>query len=179
MIGLIKSWIFQEIKVIPTEPMSKHENTPQIISDVKRVAKYFPELKGKTLILGYVSNGEGRAIKRLMKIGLDPKTKIYSNNLIGHELTHLIQGNNGIPNGEKACDLWTMARHPCLNDKPPHYLFLGWTIRDNWEKYKDLVRQKAIESIERRKTGQRHYIKWFEKEMEKCITSINKPKTIR
>lgn len=167
MIGLIKSWIFQEIKIIPTEPMSKHENTPQIIRDVKRVAKHFPELKGKTLTLGYISGG-GNASKSKMKIGLNPEINI-TNNLIGHELTHLIQGNNGIPNGEKACDIWTMARHPDLNDKPPFYLFLPWAVRDNWERFKDEVREKAIESIERRKAGQRQYIKWFEMEMENVL----------
>lgn len=163
---MLRLLLLNHVKVIPTEPMSKHENTPQIIKDVKRIARYFPELRGKTLTLGYISSGGGNASKSKMKIGLDPKTKIYSNNLIGHELTHLIQGN-GIPNGEKACDLWTMIRHPDLNDKPPHYLFLGWTIRENWEKYKDFVREKAIEAIELRKSGLRRYIKWFENEMKK------------
>ncbi len=135
-----------------------------MLGDIEDVAKHFPELRARTITVGYTSSG-GRASKHLMKIAIQPGSKVYSYALIAHELTHLIQGSAGIPGGEKACDLWTMARHPLFNEIPPSYLDIPQGITDEWDAYKDLIREKAIQAIVMRRQGLRRYIQWFEKEV--------------
>jgi hypothetical protein len=135
-----------------------------MLADIDAVAKHFPELNGQTLKVGYTSSG-GTASKHLMKITIQPGSKVYSYALIAHELTHLIQGKDAIPSGEKACDLWTMARHPLFNEIPPSYLDIPLRIIDEWDSYKDLIREKAIQAIAMRQEGLRRYIKWFENEV--------------
>ena len=162
----------QTMRIILTRHMKRYQGrnaankarVKRMVKDIEEVAKHFPELSGQILRVGYTSSG-GTADKHLMKISIQPGSQVYSYALIAHELTHLIQGSAGIPNGEKACDLWTMARHPLFNEIPPSYLEIPQDIMDEWEVYKDLIREKAIQAITMRQRGLRRYILWFESEV--------------
>ncbi len=83
---------------------------------------------------------------------------------IAHELTHLLQGCNGVPHGEKACDIWAMARLPAeMLDDQPYYLLRHWR-RERW--LHNRVQAKALceRAIEVRKV-ERNYIKWLSGEL--------------
>ena len=160
------------MRIILTRHMKRYQGrsarnnarVKRMVADIEEVAKHFPELNGRTLKVGYTSR-DGTASKHLMKIAIQPGGKVYSYALIAHELTHLIQGSAGIPSGEKACDLWTMARHPLFNEIPPSYLDIPQRIIDDWDAYRDLIREKAIRAIAMRQEGLRRYIRWFENEV--------------
>ena len=154
----------RHMKRYQTRSTANNAKVRRMVADIEEVVKHFPELNGQTLRVGYTSSG-GTASKHLMKIAIQPGSKVYSYALIAHELTHLIQGRAGIPTGEKACDLWTMARHPLFNEIPPSYLEIPEHIIDEWDAYKDRIREKAIQAIAMRKEGLRRYIKWFESEV--------------
>lgn len=78
---------------------------------------------------------------------------------IAHELTHLLQGE-GVPHGEKACDIWATARLPEeMLDEQPHYLLGHWS-RDRWLRNRALAKQLCTQAIEVRRT-ERTYIRWL------------------
>lgn len=87
--------------------------------------------------------------------------------VIAHELTHLLQGNLGcVPHGEKACDIWTVARLPVdMLDSPPSYLLHYWH-RDRWLRNKLQVKMLCEMAIDVRKS-ERFYIKWLTGELRK------------
>jgi len=90
--------------------------------------------------------------------------KKVSYNTIGHELTHLVQGMNGIPEGEKQCDIWTLARHQLFCDEAPTYLDLPRSIRDHWPDFAIPVHKLCIQAIEVWRSY-RYYIRWREMEL--------------
>jgi len=156
------------MKIKLTKPMSKCRARSRIIADIRRVSVFFPELEDATLTLGLARNGGGKAYPSLMKISVDPRRRFYSYSLIAHEMTHLIQGRNGVPSGEKACDLWTMARSPLFADRPPNYLEIPEFMIEKWELWNGFVRRKAIQAIRLRESGLRNYIRWLEDELRKA-----------
>jgi hypothetical protein len=155
---------------------------------IERSLRCFPELKGKTITVGYTRVHLGSAsvayragaVSRLI-IRLKVRKLTYQT--IGHELTHLIQGlargeratprlrrKTSVPSGEKQCDIWTLARHPLFCDDPPSYLRLPRRVREGWNDYADSVRTLCVTAIEKRER-QRFYIRWLESEIAK-LTEI-------
>jgi len=151
-----------------TRLMAERRAKNRIVSDIRKASIFFPELRDKTVKVGIAKNGGGKAYPSLMKISIDPRKRFYSYNVIGHELMHLIQGCCGIPKGEKACDLWTIARSPLFLDRPPNYLEIPEFMIERWESWKGFVRRKAIEAIGLRQEGLRKYIRWFENDLRKA-----------
>lgn len=144
---------------------------------LERALGLFPELAGKQITVGHsraylgaatvVAREEGEAE---LTIRLNVRRITY--NTIGHELTHLVQGlsrgsgNGAIPGGEKACDVWTLARHALFADDAPSYLALPPAVRQNWPRYASRVRRLCARAIEKRAT-ERFYIRWLETEILK------------
>ena len=125
--------------------------------------RHFPELSGKTITVGYTRANLGAAIREQLTIRLRVRNVCY--NTIGHELTHLVQGTGEIPEGEKQCDIWTLARSPLFCDDAPTYLDLPMRVRLQWPKYAVRVRELCLQAIEMRKS-RRNYIQWLERELQ-------------
>jgi hypothetical protein len=126
--------------------------------------RHFPELRGKVITIGYTHAHLGSAIREHMTIRLRVRNVCY--NTIGHELTHLVQGAGEIPEGEKQCDIWTLARSPLFCDDAPAYLELPARVRLQWPQYAMPVRELCLQAIALRKF-RRNYIQWLERELHR------------
>ncbi|NOJ27847.1 MAG: hypothetical protein DA330_07555 [Nitrososphaera sp.] len=130
------------------------------------VYRNFPELD-RVIICGCISRGSrllgaAQSWTNPQKISLQPGV---ANTVIAHELVHLLQGD-GIPHGEKQCDVWTVARlDKELLDSKPHYILYGWTA-DRWHRNKDAAKQLCIQAIEYRRSN-RNYIVWLSEELKR------------
>jgi hypothetical protein len=86
---------------------------------------------------------------------------------IAHEFTHLLQARRLVPRGERACDLWALARSPLLNDVPPGYLRLPGSLRRCRRldpEQATFLCQAARMAIAARESGERRYLLLFESE---------------
>src|SRR5215813_8637452 len=87
---------------------------------------------------------------------------------IAHELTHLLQARGLVPGGERACDLWALARSPLLVDHPPGYLAVPRFLRRPRRlepAEAQLLYAAARRAIEARKAGDRRYLLGFERDV--------------
>jgi hypothetical protein len=167
----------------------KKRLTQRALEMIERSLRHFPELQGKTVIVGLTRKHLGSAsisyragvISRLI---IRLRVRKISYQTIGHELTHLVQGlthgdrsiprstaRSKIPSGEKQCDIWTLARHPLFCDDPPTYLTLPRMVRDQWPRYAESVRSLCVAAIEKR-PSQRLYIRWLESEIRQLPRSL-------
>jgi hypothetical protein len=173
-----------EDTVVAFTPGMQKRLTARLQTMIERSLSCFPELRGKTITVGYTRKHLGSAtvisrsgaVTRLV-IRLRARRVCYQT--IGHELTHLIQGltrgdrsNAGssphakLPSGEKQCDIWTLARHEMFCDDAPTYLRLPRFVRESWSGYAPSVRALCVAAVEKRKTHRR-YIRWLEAELAK------------
>lgn len=143
------------------------KKTKRLETMLREAITQFPELQGESISVGYTKR-YGEADLRRLLIRLNPRKLSYY--VIGHELTHLVQGmkdrlgDHAIPKGEIACDIWTIARSDLFLDEPPGYLDVGRHILLNWKLHRDRVRSLCIEAIEKRKIH-RTYIQWLTNEL--------------
>lgn len=178
-----------EIVTIGDNPTSIFKDIPPIQQQrILWIRSFFPELDGVTIQFRRMSDSPyaGKADWTRNIVRLTEDACLY-NVVIAHELTHIASGhNNGIPKGEKACDLWTLARSPVLNDYPPGYLDLPIAIKKGWNRgharaLSDLARAAIMF---RELKEERHYIRWFEETVKIAeglgrkneITAISTPK---
>ncbi|HVX01717.1 MAG TPA: hypothetical protein VHA09_01040 [Nitrososphaera sp.] len=141
---------------------------------VLQVYSLFPELAAHDVKCGYIRRGTrllgtARGWVTPKQISLQPDVDRMT---IAHELTHLLQGRNNdnhnnncsIPHGEKACDIWAMARLPTeMLDEQPYYLLRHWQ-RERWVRNRAQAKALCERAIEVRKT-ERQYIKWLSLEL--------------
>ncbi|AIF84776.1 hypothetical protein NTE_02734 [Candidatus Nitrososphaera evergladensis SR1] len=133
---------------------------------VLKVYGLFPELAEHDIKCGYIRKGmrllgTARGWTTPKQISLQPNVGRMT---IAHELTHLLQGSDGVPHGEKACDIWAVARLPAeMLDEQPYYLLRHWH-RERW--LRNRVQAKALceRAIGVRRT-ERNYIKWLSGEL--------------
>jgi hypothetical protein len=152
---------------------------------LERSLRHFPELKDRTITIGYTRRHLGSATLRFRARAAEPqliirlKVRKLTYQTIGHELIHLVQGlahgvgtgkapsaNGRIPSGEKACDIWTLARHDLFCDDAPTYLRVPHAIREQWPLYSAAVRKLCTAAIEKRQ-DHRLYIRWLESELRR------------
>ena len=131
------------------------------------VRGFFPELEGVTVrvglarkpgILGWGSLDPARP-------GIWVRPRRLDHFTIAHELTHLLQARGLVPRGERACDLWALARSPLLADHPPGYLRLPASLRRRRRltlRHASVLHALAREAIAARERGDRRYLKRFE-----------------
>ncbi|MEO9363707.1 MAG: hypothetical protein ABI348_07390, partial [Nitrososphaera sp.] len=135
---------------------------------ILKVYTLFPELKDDEIKCGYIRRGTrllgtARGWATPKQISLQPNVGRMT---IAHELTHLLQGNgNGVPHGEKACDIWALARLPSeMLDEQPYYLLRHWH-RERWLRNRvqaKVLCERAIIDVRR---VERNYIKWLSGEL--------------
>jgi hypothetical protein len=135
---------------------------------ILKVYSLFPELAEDDVKCGYIHRGTrllgtARSWATPKQISLQPNVGRMT---IAHELTHLLQGNgnNGVPHGEKACDIWAMARLPAgMLDEQPYYLLRHWS-RERWVRNRAPAKALCERAIEVRRV-ERNYIKWLSGEL--------------
>jgi hypothetical protein len=123
------------------------------------VYSLFPELQEHEITCGLIRKGShllGTARGWSSQMALQPNVGRMT---IAHELTHLLQGN-GVPHGEKACDIWALARLPRdMLDERPYYLLRHWYL-ERWLRNRAQAKALCEQAIEVSRV-QRNYIKWL------------------
>src|SRR5215470_17907565 len=133
------------------------------------VRAFFPELSGVTVRVGLVQKpgilGWGSLDPDQPGVWVRPRRLDHFT--IAHELTHLLQARGLVPRGERACDLWALARTPLVIDSPPGYLRLPRAYRKKKLSSEEAARlcDAARRAIEARIAGDRRYLKRFEEEI--------------
>jgi hypothetical protein len=134
--------------------------SPQFQERVLKVYSLFPELRDQAITCGFIRRGHhilGTARSWQNQISLQP---MVGNTTIAHELTHLLQGGNGVPHGEKACDIWAVARlTEEMLDEQPYYILRHWQ-KDRWLRNRPAVKGLCAQAIKVRES-RRTYIKWL------------------
>ncbi len=157
-------------RVVASAILRKHRLRNDVLRRVDYVRRFFPELEGETITVGLTRAASGMAIIGGSRIWLNPSRLSY--HTIAHELIHLLQLRNlGIPAGERACDVFSLARHWTLNDDRPSYVRVPLSLMDGRgtasEAVARLLFDVANEALARRSRGQRRYIAFFEQEIER------------
>ena len=143
---------------------------------VEFVRRFFPELDGATVRVGMALKrgvlGWGSLDPARPGIWVRPRRLEYFT--IAHEFTHLLQARGLVPRGERACDLWALARSPLLIDAPPGYLKLprGFRRRRGLEpRLASLLCAAARRALVARAAGDRRYLWRFEREIAHALSA--------
>jgi len=154
-------WVF-------SRPAARSPHIRRIRERIEFVRYFFPELDGVTVRVGLARKpgilGWGSLDPERPGIWIRPRRLEYFT--IAHELTHLLQARGAVPRGERACDLWALARSPLLVDVAPGYLRLPRAIRGARVRPEVAARlcEAARRAIAARAAGDRRYLKSFEDE---------------
>jgi len=137
---------------------------------IEFVRMFFPEIATLTVRVGLVKRrgvlGWGSLDPAQPGIWVRPRRLEHFT--VAHELTHLLQARGLVPRGERACDLWALARSPLLVDHPPGYLALPHDLRRLRRleaHHAKLLHAAACRAIAARERGDRRYIRRFEVEV--------------
>src|SRR5262245_7222901 len=134
------------------------------------VRRFFPELSGVTVRVGLVRRpgilGWGSLDPDQPGVWVRPRRLDHFT--IAHELTHLLQARGLVPRGERACDLWALARSPLLVDRSPGYLRVPAELRRQRvlsSRDASWLHRTARRAIDARARGERGYLRYFEREL--------------
>ena len=140
------------------------------------VRAFFPELDDVTITFKLMKSSRYLGIceweRNMIRL---TRKACAQKGVIAHELTHMASHHcGGIPKGEKACEIWTLARSPLLNDVQPSYLDIPRSVKQRWSRddaraLSDLART----AIRLREEGKRQYIRWFEENARNADVYIN------
>jgi len=145
---------------------------------LERLHPFFPEIR-KNMKIGITRSLDGLAfqsdsgfVKLMVEVRKTRKGvwKYPTYWTLAHEMMHLAQFNtNGIPGGERACDIFALARlPPRLIDDSPSYLVVPRGLRTKWRpEDAKMAHDLAIEAIDARRNGLRRYASWWEAEFER------------
>ena len=151
-----------------SRPALKSPHLKRIRERIEFARYFFPELEGITVRVGLARKpgvlGWGSLDPERPGIWIRPRRLEYFT--IAHELTHLLQARKLVPRGERACDLWALARSPLLIDTAPGYLRLPRAFRHRKPTPALAARlcESARRAIEAREQGDRRYLLRFEEE---------------
>lgn len=136
---------------------------------IRQVRGFFPELDGCSIRVGLTRSAAGFAAKEELCIWVNPYR--LSLHTIAHELVHLLQFRGDLPQGERAADLFALARHPVLADDAPCYLRVPRSLANASGTARpralSLLHGVAAEAVRRREAGLRTYLQWFEEELKR------------
>lgn len=157
-----------------TKRLRSKKGQGRLFQKLDQARDLFPELEGRTISVGVSLRSDGLASTEDWSIWF--RSRNVSFYVIGHELTHLLQGGRGVPEGERSCDLYTLARDQLFCDEAPTYLDLPSTVvtHNGWVRIgrRYMLNHIATEAIEERTRGRRNYIKWFEAEVERFARKL-------
>jgi len=146
----------------------------RILERLEFVRAFFPELDGVTIRIGLAQKrgvlGWGSLDPERPGVWVRPRRLDHFT--VAHEFTHLLQARGLVPHGERACDLWALARSPLLVDSPPGYLRVPSSLRRRRSleaTHSALLSGAARRAIAARDAGDRRYLQRFEREIaEAC-----------
>jgi hypothetical protein len=161
-------------RVVASAVLRRHRLRNDVLRRVGYVRRYFPELEGETITVGLTRAASGMAVPGGTRIWLNPSRLSY--HTIAHELMHLLQRRDlGIPSGEKACDVFSLARHWTLNDDRPSYIRIPPEMLDERGMLSDararMVFAVAREAVVHRARGMRANLSFFEHELARRARS--------
>src|SRR5262245_50312206 len=155
-------------------------NLARIRERLEFVRAFFPEIASLTIRFGLVKKpgvlGWGSLDPDDPGVWVRPRRCDHFT--IAHEFTHLLQARGLVPMGERACDLYALARSPLLIDQPPGYLKMPREAR--YLKQLDhpqakLLHDTARRAIEARAGGDRRYLQRFEREIAETWRTLARP----
>ena len=145
-------------------------HAPRIRERLEYVRGFFPEIEGLTIAVGLAKKrgvlGWGSLDPEAPGVWVRPRR--IDSFTVAHEFTHLLQARRLVPGGERACDLWALARSPLLVDRPPCYLRLPVELSrlDRLDaRQATLLHAAARAAIAARHRGERRYLLRFEREL--------------
>jgi hypothetical protein len=149
----------------------------ELAARLERLHPFFPEMKERMKIGitrsydGLAFQSESGFVKLMLEVrkGRDGTWRYPTYWTLAHELMHLAQFNaHGIPGGERACDVFALARLPPeFIDDSPSYLVVPRGRRSSWlPEDAKMAHGLAVEALELRKKGLRRYASWWETEFE-------------
>jgi hypothetical protein len=148
-----------------TRPLRRHRRYKTVLKKLSYVRRFFPEFGQQCIRVGLTRAATGMAVPGGQEIWINPSHVNY--HTIAHELVHLLQGRHGIPTGERACDLYSLARHWTLNDTVPYYVRVPRRLVDEHGNIQApngrLIHAVAQRALELKRSGVRNYIACFEK----------------
>jgi hypothetical protein len=154
-------WTFSRLVI-----QSPHRE--RIRERIEFVRRFFPELESVSVRVGLAQKrgvlGWGSMDPERPGIWVRPRRLEYFT--IAHELTHLLQARGLVPRGERACDLWALARTPLLVDAAPGYLRVPRGLRGRKLTAEESTRlcHAARRAVAAREAGDRRYLMRFERE---------------
>jgi hypothetical protein len=137
------------------------------------VRRFFPEIESLTVRVGLAEKrgilGWGSLDPARPGVWVRPRRLDYFT--IAHEFTHLLQARELVPRGERACDLYALARSPLIIDHPPGYLRLPRALMRRKLDYATAQHlfEAARHAIAARERGERHYLLLFEREIQSWV----------
>jgi hypothetical protein len=157
----------------PTRRLQRWARAPELLGPLAQVAEAFPELSGLRVRIDLLPTGSRRLgtasiLERPPRLAFHPRLAGHPGDLAAtaaHEFMHLLQWPlHQVPNGERACDLYVLARFGTRFQGPPYYLSIPWKARNHWESWAPLASELAQQALEERRQGRRQYIRWWEDE---------------
>ncbi len=149
----------------------------RIVERLEFVRRFFPELAERAVRVGLARKpgvlGWGSLDPARPGVWVRPRRLSYFT--IAHEFTHLLQARGLVPGGERACDLWALARSPLLNDTPPCYLRLPESLKRRRRlgtRQAAVLCQAARRAIAARQQGERRYLVRFERDVRDSLTEV-------
>jgi hypothetical protein len=148
----------------------------RIREKLEYVRRFFPELNSITIRVGLARKpgvlGWGSLDPDEPGVWVRPRR--LDAFTIAHEFTHLLQARGLVPRGERACDLFALARSPLVVDQPPSYLRIPRALRhlkrlDGAQA--KLLHDAARRAVEARTRGDRRYLKRFEREVAERLSA--------
>jgi len=145
---------------------------------VAKVAEAFPELSGLRVRVDLLPWGSRRLgvasiLERPPRVAFHPQLASRPEELeatAAHEFMHLLQWPlQRVPNGERACDLYVLARFGTQFQGPPYYLHIPRKTRDQWALWAPLAHDLAVRALEERRLGRRQYLRWWEEEFRSRV----------
>jgi hypothetical protein len=161
-------------RVEVTRPLRAHRSCNRVLERVHYVRRFFPELADVTLKVGITRAASGMAVPGGYEIWLNPNHPSY--HTIAHEMVHLLQmRDHNIPQGERSCDVFSLARDWTLNDVNPSYVKIPASLLTPDASLRPegarLVHRVAADAIARRANGLRNYIAYFESRLRELVDS--------
>jgi hypothetical protein len=161
--------------VVVTRALRSHRSCNRALEKLRYVLRYFPEFNGRQIKVGLTRAASGMAVPGGYEIWVNPFR--VAHHTIAHELVHLLQQTDGgIPQGERSCDVYSLARHWTLNDCAPSYVKIPPQLVGADGSLAPAaaraVYDAAVEALDLRRRGLRRYIAWFENRLLSAAATL-------
>ena len=146
---------------------AKSPHLPRMLEYLEFTRKFFPELEGVTIHVGLAQKrgvlGWGSMDPEKPGVWIRPRR--LSHFTIAHEFTHLLQARGLVPQGERSCDLYALARTSLLVDHAPGYLALPRALQRPKLKpgQAQFLTDCARRALAAKEAGDRRYLQTFER----------------